>query len=803
LAVRLPPSRSVEADSFALEFLVEMDFAPSGSNYCTLDLFEESTLGTSAESAINLRLGGVSGDQDALTGMVVSGGDVVLGDFTGTAGALGQSPAIIRLKLTYQAGVGYRFFADYAGGRDFVLQGEVLQDVDLFLDYLQITCIYTSSRTDKFTFDDLNYELFLPTDDTPPSLIDGAVLSENELQLRFDEVVTNPLASDANNYVLSIPGNNVASVDLSGTTVRLTLAQPLPIREDFTITVTEIQDEAGNSATDLSLVLQYDPTVPPSPGNLVITEFMADPSPQVGLPNAEYVEIFNPTNVSVSLRDLGVASGGTPATIDRDVSLAPMAYIVLVDEDNAAAFTALNIPVATLNLPSLTNGGDVIELSYRGTTLQTLTYTDAWYNDPERDGGGYSVEYIGGDDATCNANWRASLDPSGGTPGRSNSVTGMPADDQPPAIVEVDIDLTGITLTFDEPLDPLEVTADIFQADNGLVVNEVMFLTEQQIFLAANVNEGIIYTLTMLPDFSDCGGNFPPQALELQLAIPGTPAAGEVVINEVLFNPATGGSDFLELYNCSDKAFQIRDWVLLNNTSTSSSGRRTVGISRLFLPGEYLTFTPEPDDIRAAFLDINETLLLDQTLPTMGDDEGNITVVSADGVTLDVFDYNEDFHNSLLSPNDGVSLERLRQKTPTQDPANWYSAASSENFGTPTRPNSQARAGLAPDPEQTFSLVRETFSPNGDSFEDFLELQYTTDRTGFLARVRIFDAQGRPVRVLRRTELLAGTGTIVWDGADDEGQRAKAGLYVLFVELVNPGGEVREEKLVGVLAGER
>ena len=307
----------------------------------------------------------------------------------------------------------------------------------------------------------------------------------------------------------------------------------------------------------------------------------------------------------------------------------------------------------------------------------------------------------------------------------------------------------------------------------------------------------------MVAGFSGGGGNFPSEKLVLQLAIPGEPAPGDVVINEVLFNPATGGADFLELFNCSDKVFQIRDWTLRNDQSTTSSGERTISVSHLLLPGEYLTLTPDPEYINATFLNVNPVWLIDQALPTMGDDEGNITVISEAGVLLDAFDYNEDFHSSLLSPNDGVSLERLRKQAATQDPANWYSAASSENFGTPTRPNSQMRDVLPALGESVFSLVNTTFSPDGDSFEDFLELQYQTDRSGFLARIRIMDAQGRLIRTLRQTELLGATGTLRWDGANDDGRKAKAGLYVLFAELVNPDGEVREEKLVGVLAGER
>lgn len=804
LNLRLPPTRSITADSFRFEFLAEMDFAPSASNLCRIDLLVEGTIGEVNQTGAYLMLGGISGDQDALVGSIIEGGDIILGDFMGTPGALGQDPAIVRLLVNYDQVNGYRFFADYTGGRDFELQGTIPSSAELGFDYLRITCNYTATRADKFSFDDLNYEVFLPTDETAPELTDGFVVDEDEVILRFSENLAATPASDPANYTTSLAGNSITGVNLSGTTVRLQFAQPFPLREDFTVTAAQVSDEAGNSATNITRTLSYNPTVAPRPGNLVVTEFMADPSPQVGLPNAEYIELFNPTDTSVSLTGLMIASGGTPVEYGGNASIGAGAYTILTAPDDLSDFTALGIPaVGVSGLPTLTNGGDEILISYEDMVLQAINYTDDWYNDTERNDGGYSLEFVGGADAGCNASWRASLDPSGGTPGRANSVTGMPADEQAPMIAEVDISVAGITLTFDEALVQDQITPALFSLDNGLTINTVTFLSDRQLFLAADVQEGIIYNLTILSDFSDCGGNFPTEDLVLQLAIPGEPAPGDVVINEVLFNPASGGADFLELFNCSDKVFQVRDWTLTNNQSTTSSGQRTVSVSRLFLPGEYLTFTPDRDYINATFLDVNQALLVEQTLPTLPDDEGNITVASAVGTILDAFDYTEDFHSSLLSPNDGVSLERLRKQAATQDGGNWYSAASSENFGTPTRPNSQLRDALPEPGDNVFSIVNTTFSPDGDSFEDFLELQYQTDRSGFLARVRILDAQGRLVRTLRQTELLGATGTLRWDGANDDGRKAKAGLYVLFAELVNPDGEVREEKLVGVLAGER
>jgi hypothetical protein len=803
LAVRLSGQGTTRPDSFALEFLVEMDFSPSSGNYCTVSLLNEATEGTMIAGGVYMRFGGAaSGTDDTWTGSAITGGDLILGDFMGTTGALGESPALVRFRVTYVFDRGYQFFADYTGGRDFQLQGEIAEDSWVGVDLLRINCVYTATRSDKFSFDDLNARYAFAPDNRAPNIAFARLVNPTRLQIRFDEEVRDAPLTDPANYAVSLAGNSVTAVERSDNTFFLTLAQPAPLREEFTVTVGEAIDLAGNAAAGLVRSFVYDPTVRPDSSNLIINEIMFAPTPAVGLPAGEYLELYNPTEEVVNLFELEISSGSTRRFVNPGARVPPGGYVVFVKPEFVDALAATGANVVALNLPQLNNTGDDLSIGYAGRTLQTVNYTDDWYNDPERNEGGYSIEYIGGADAGCSASWRASLDLAGGTPGRVNSVLGMPTDVAAPAVAEVEVDPFGITLTFDEVIDPAQFSPALFTISPELSVGALSFPDERTVFLSADVRENQLYTLTILPDFSDCAGNFPIAAIELTLAIPTQPEPGDVVINEILFNPASGGSDFVELYNCSDKVFQVNGWQLINQASTSTSAAQTIDLNRLFLPGEYLTFTPDRDDILAAFLNVDPSLLLEQRLPTLGDDEGNITV-SVGGTVLDAFDYTEDFHSELLSPNDGVSLERLRQKGTTQDGANWYSASSAENFGTPTRANSQRRDDLTVVGEQTFSLPNPTFSPDGDSFEDFLELQYATNRAGFLARVRIFDAQGRPVKTLRRTELLGTSGTLRWDGDNEEGQKAKAGLYVLYVELFSPEGEVREEKLVGVLAGGR
>lgn len=61
------------------------------------------------------------------------------------------------------------------------------------------------------------------------------------------------------------------------------------------------------------------------------------------------------------------------------------------------------------------------------------------------------------------------------------------------------------------------------------------------------------------------------------------------------------------------------------------------------------------------------------------------------------------------------------------------------------------------------------------------------------ARLELFDLQGRTVRVLHDGSLPAGAGETTWDGRDQSGRPAAAGVY--FLRLATPRS-VETRKLV-------
>ena len=67
--------------------------------------------------------------------------------------------------------------------------------------------------------------------------------------------------------------------------------------------------------------------------------------------------------------------------------------------------------------------------------------------------------------------------------------------------------------------------------------------------------------------------------------------------------------------------------------------------------------------------------------------------------------------------------------------------------------------------------------------------------------VKIYDVKGRLIRCLVNNEPSGARRDVVWDGYDDERQKARMGIYVVLLEGLNErGGNIYSTKGVVVLA---
>ncbi len=273
------------------------------------------------------------------------------------------------------------------------------------------------------------------------------------------------------------------------------------------------------------------------------------------------------------------------------------------------------------------------------------------------------------------------------------------------------------------------------------------------------------------------------------------------MINEILFNPKSGGNDWVEIYNRSNKIITLRNVYIANrNSSGAISSIRQLSVEDyLLFPAEFVVITENKQLLLRDFVAKDPDRIIEvSSMPSFNDDEGDVVIINEQGVVIDEVKYKDDWHFKLISDKEGVSLERIDYDAPSQQESNWHSAATNVGYGTPTYKNSQYKmdAGV----QGTISVSPEIISPDNDGLDDFASINYEFTEPGYVTNITIFDAVGRPVRYLQRNALSGLKGFYRWDGLGEKNQRLNSGIYVIYTEIFNLQGKTKKYKNVIVLA---
>ena len=174
-----------------------------------------------------------------------------------------------------------------------------------------------------------------------------------------------------------------------------------------------------------------------APNCVIIEEIFPDPSPKVGLPEFEFIELLNRSDSTIDLKNwsLGDPSGRT--LFPFSVLLAPDSVLILCSISAAQAYSSLGKTVGLPGFPSLHNQSDQLILyAPDGRVIHALHYEQSWYHNAVKSSGGWSLEMIN-PHYPCSGidNWEASNDPSGGTPGRLNSTHATFQDQTGPRLI--------------------------------------------------------------------------------------------------------------------------------------------------------------------------------------------------------------------------------------------------------------------------------------------------------------------------------------------------------------------------------
>ncbi len=375
----------------------------------------------------------------------------------------------------------------------------------------------------------------------------------------------------------------------------------------------------------------------------------------------------------------------------------------------------------------------------------------------------------------------------------STSVTAvLDADGTPPAILRaVAQSATVVRVTFSEGVTfGTGAGASRYSIDGGIGtaasaevveavdnVGSVAGVRVVDITFPEPLQERTLYTLTAR--VTDLAGNDADATARVFFGTADTPQAGEVVLTEILYDPANGSDgEYIEVLNTT--ADRVFDLSAITLDDGDGDGDPLADVTEVLLPSEYLALVRDGDGFRqafpeAAFVEVGSVVGLSNS--------GEAVVLRAGAAVLDSVFYDPDWHRVELEDATGIALERRDPAGGSNDPANWSSSLAALG-GTPSAENSLSVSGTPVERETALTIT----SPFAPTRGEAAEITYTLSTEAGLVRARIYDGGGRLVRQLDAGRLSGQTATLVWDGTGDDRRPQRAGIYVVLIEAVDAQG---------------
>ena len=254
----------------------------------------------------------------------------------------------------------------------------------------------------------------------------------------------------------------------------------------------------------------------------------------------------------------------------------------------------------------------------------------------------------------------------------------------------------------------------------------------------------------------------------------------EIILNEILFDPQPRGSEYIELYNRSDRTLSTNGLAIALRKSDGHLGMRhsLTSLATTLAPGDYLVLTSDPNGvtslIRTPALDVIRRF----KLPALNNQGATIVLLrTADSTVVDEVTYSAKWHSGAVKIRKGVALERISPDGSSQEAANWTSASSETGYGTPGYKNSQS--GTSSQIEEGATISEPEYNV---STRDYL-IRYRMDKPDYRCQMAVYSSNGQKVAVIANNQLLTPEGEIRWDGAG-----LTPGVYIFYVELYHPDG---------------
>lgn len=571
-------------------------------------------------------------------------------------------------------------------GADFVFTDEFTDNKYNKLPYHGFYFSCSKTRAGMFYADNVCVSLKR----APVSLLSATCTDANTIVAEFSDKIDSATASDKKNY--AIPGIEIESVEYNSDEPQMVTLSTKRIAEgSYVLTVSGVRSADGAEITSQQATFSFIP--PAEPFELVINELMFDPTPTVGLPNYDYIELYNNSNRNFNLGGWKLDISGSVRQFPDSV-IGKGEYLILTSSSAVDSFAVFGKAISVITTTNLTNTGKTLLLiSPENVVIDSLSYTETSVKDIVKNEGGWALERIDPNN-TCGGwqNWAYSTDKQGGTPGTKNSVFANNIDNSPVRIVSFQ-PLTENKILVELSEMPSESTLqDLSNYMLKGIGNPIEYATDGCNLILTfrkTINSG--ENSISVKNLTDpCGNVMNDTTIAFTFHRATT---YELTINEIMTTPEPSFGlptwQWFEIYNRSESD------IYLNGFSVGIGSKKYSVESGLIKSHGYAVLAKSA--IADSLVQFANVVGVNK-MPTLPQ-SGTITIFNASGEPICSTSYKSSWFDDDLKASGGYSLEKIDFNNTDEGPDNW-SQTENQNGGTPGAQNS------------TYRQMPDTIAPN-------------------------------------------------------------------------------------------
>lgn len=667
-------------------FLVRFNLSPSTQNFCRFYLLSDSSnLKASTNNAYYVQFGGITGNNDSVqfVKQVGTNRTILIG---GRRGTVSKSNNLLRLKMLRDSLGFWQMFSDTLGADDYALEGSVFDSTLKGASYIGFWAKHTTTNANNYYLDDV-YVGPIRTDLEHPQLLKASFISDHQTYLVFNEKLDNVSSTLVLNYIVDNGIGRPISVSPDPDNVNaiiLSFDKAFVNGKSYILSLANINDRFNNQMPSKNVELLYYVT---QKHDVLITEIFPDPSPSVGLPDAEFIEIYNHSKIPINLNNWSVSDPSTTSYLP-DVVIKPDSFIVFCALSNESKFSSYGKTIGLSAFPSLNNDSDSILLKDDiGKLIHQVNYNTSWYKDASKKDGGWTLEMFNPFSICLDGdNWQGSQAAQGGTPGKYNSTFKNHPDTTRPGIKSLEpIDSLQLLVVFDSKMDEISLQLSSVKL-NGVSVSSKQIIGQRKdsmmLVLTSALLRDNIYLLSF-DTLKNCLGNASINISKSFVFIPQTTDVkqNDIIITEVFANPKPVGllpnAEWIELHNRSKNIVRLNNWKLKKG-NTSYTFPNTI-----LYPDSYVVVCDANDQ---QSLSILANVVVLNSFPSLAlDDE--LTLLNEQNFIIHNLSYKNDWMNDKLKQSAAWSLEMMDVNNPCMGEGNW-GASINPKGATPGKINS-------------------------------------------------------------------------------------------------------------------